>query len=124
MWLCRIFNKATYIILYAIPKTLFGEIKKYFFLLLLILQSCSVSKKINSEEIFRHVNLGSHGQIKLGNTIENYHSLIDKKNNQYILKENVFGRVKKIELIPDKKGKVNAIIFQYKSKKNKFERKN
>ena len=73
------------------------KIRNYLFLLILFLQSCSVSN-INSKSIFRYVNLYQYGKIELGNSIHQYEHLTVLSGNRYFLKENVFGGAESIEL--------------------------
>lgn len=88
------------------------KIRNYLFLLILFLQSCSVSN-INSKSIFRYVNLYQYGKIELGNSIHQYKHLTVLSGNRYFLKENVFGGAESIELVINKQGLISEIVFKY-----------
>lgn len=88
------------------------KIRNYLFLLILFIQSCSVSN-INSKSIFRYVNLYQYGKIELGNSIHQYEHLTVLSGNRCFLKENVFGGAESIELVTNEQGLIREIVFKY-----------
>jgi hypothetical protein len=80
---------------------------------MLILASCGTSKMTNSKSIFTHINLYPYGQIELGDDINKFNNLIEKKGNRIFLKDNVFGGSNSIELITNIDNKLTEFVFDY-----------
>jgi hypothetical protein len=80
---------------------------------MLILASCGTSKITNSKSIFTHINLHQYGQIELGDDINEFNNLIEKKENRIYLKENVFGGSNSIELITNNDNELTEFVFDY-----------
>ncbi len=78
-----------------------------------LLPTCRTTQQINSEEIFRHIDLGLYGRIELDANIANFDSLIEKKQSHNYLKKGIFGGANSIELLTDKEGKIISMIFLY-----------
>ncbi len=89
---------------------------KFLKLLFLIFISCGTSKNLNVKPIFRYVNLYTYGKFELGDDLKNINYLTEVIDNRIYLKKNVFGGVVSIELIPNSKGKIKSIIFDYGTK--------
>ncbi|MCH8535939.1 MAG: hypothetical protein LAT51_12775 [Flavobacteriaceae bacterium] len=86
---------------------------KLFILLMLILASCRTSKMTNSKSIFTHINLYEYGQIELGDDINKFNNLIEKKENRIFLKKYVFGGSNSIELITNNDYELTEFVFDY-----------
>lgn len=89
-----------------------------YFGLLLMLFSCHSANRDRTTTIFRHVNLYAYGRFELGDSLKKIESLTDVSDNRFFLKPAVFGGADRIELIPDPKGKISAIIFKYGNETN------
>ncbi len=87
------------------------------FLILIIffslLQACGIKKNVSADSIFRHINLGAYGRIELGQNLESKKNLIIENNNQYLLKDGIFGGAKSIELIKNDNGLIKEFVFEY-----------
>lgn len=80
---------------------------------MLILASCRTSKMTNSKSIFTHINLYEYGQIELGDDINKFNNLIEKKENRIFLKKYVFGGSNSIELITNNDYELTEFVFDY-----------
>lgn len=89
---------------------------KILFLFFMILISCGSSNQKNPSPLFRHVNLYTYGKFELGEDLKKVDSLTEQINNRFFLKKKVFGGAESIELIPDSKGRIYSIIFNYGNK--------
>lgn len=81
--------------------------------LLLILISCGTLRTANSKTIFRHIDLGLYGRIEIGDDMASYKTLLEKKEDRFYLKDNVFGGANSIELVIDASHRISEMIFDY-----------
>ena len=84
-----------------------------FLISLFFVSSCGVTKNVKTKTIFRHINLGSYGQIKLGDKFTDFEHLVSKTNNSYYLKDGIFGGAESIEFMVNNYGNISEVIFEY-----------